>query len=383
MSGTGSPARARLLALTAMLGLSSMAAGCGVFGSSHDKHFSAEFTRAIGVYKHSDVRVLGVRIGEVTKITPEGDRVKIDMVYDGSYKIPADAKAVILAPSIVSDRYVQLTPVYSSGPTLPDGAEISLDSHRTAEPVELDEIYKNIDTLNQALGPNGANKQGALSDLLKVGAANLRGNGKALHSTLTGLSQAVKTLSDSRSDLFTTIANLQTFTTTIAQNDSIVAQFDQDLAVVADQLNGERTDLATAIRTLASALGEVASFVKENSANLTANIANLKTVTQVLVKEKAALREFLDTAPTALSNLQLAYNSASGTLDTRDNSFSAGGPTAALCNLLAIAQPGSAANCRNTLGLPPLLKSSAATPSAASSSSDRDLTLAGILEVSS
>jgi phospholipid/cholesterol/gamma-HCH transport system substrate-binding protein len=204
---------------------------------------------------------------------------------------------------------------------------------------------------------------------------------------VTGLSQAVKTLSDSRGDLFSTIANLQACTTTIAQNDGIVAQFNQDLATVADQLNGERTDLATAIKTLASALGEVASFVKENSSNLTANISNLKTVTQVLVKEKAALREFLDTAPTALSNLQLAYNSASGTLDTRDNSSSAGGPTGALCNLLAIAGQ-SAANCRNTLGLPPLptAKRSAATSSAPqasiSNASTRDLTMAGILEAS-
>ena len=380
--------RQRLLALTALLGLSSMAAGCGLFGGGHDKHFSAEFKRAIGVYVHSDVRVLGVRIGEVTKIEPKGDRVRIDMVYDGSYKIPADAKAVILSPSIVSDRYVQLTPVYSSGATLADGAELSLDSHRTAEPIELDEIYENIDTLNKALGPNGANSHGALSDLLKVGAQNLRGNGQALNSTLTGLSRAVQTLSDSRNDLFTTIANLQAFTTTIAQNDSIVAQFDQDLAVVADQLNGERTDLATAIRTLASALGEVASFVKENAANLTSNIANLKTVTQVLVKEKAALREFLDTAPTALSNLQLAYNSSSGTLDTRDNSNSAGGPTGALCNLLAIIQPGSAAHCRDTLGLPPLplsRTSSSTAPSAtqpASGAAAPDPSLGGILAAS-
>ena len=379
--------RQRLMALTAVLGLSSLAAGCGIFGGSGTKHFSAEFTRAVGVYKHSDVRVLGVRIGEVTKITPHGDRVRIDMTYDASYKTPADAHAVILSPSIVSDRYVQLTPVYSSGPTLADGQLISLESKRTAEPVELDTIYKNIDTLNQALGPHGANAKGALSDLLKVGAANLRGNGQALNSTLTGLSQAVKTLADSRGDLFTTIANLQNFTTTVAQNDAIVAQFDQDLAVVASQLNGERTDLATAIKTLASALGEVASFVKQNSSNLTANIANLKTVTGVLVKEKAALREFLDTAPTALSNLQLAYNPASGTLDTRDNSTSAGGPTGALCNLLSIIPGQSAADCRSKLGLPPLpaLPSSATRGTAAPAiltRSERDLTLGGILEAS-
>lgn len=368
----------RLLAATAVFGVSTVAAGCTGLGGSDTKRFSAEFSKAVGVYVHSDVRVLGVRIGEVTKITPEGDRVKIDMSYDASYKIPADAKAVILAPSIVSDRYVQLTPVYSSGPTLQDGADLTLESKRTAVPVELDEIYRNIDTLNQALGPKGANKKGALSDLLHVSAQNLRGNGQALHETLTGLSRAVQTLSNSRSDLFTTIANLQAFTTTIAQNDSIVQQFDDDLAVVADQLNGERTDLATAIKTLASALGEVASFVKENASNLTANIANLKTVTQVLVKEKAALREFLDTAPTALSNLQLAYNSKSGTLDTRDNSNGAGGPVGALCNLLAIAQPGSAAACRNQLGgLLPAAPQAKTSPS--SYTTERDLTMAGIL----
>jgi virulence factor Mce-like protein len=372
-----SPVRRRLLALVALLGLSSMAAGCGVFGGGDQKHFQADFNRAIGVYVHSDVRVLGVRIGEVTKITPLGDRVRLDMTYDASYKIPADAKAVLLAPSIVSDRYVQLTPVYKSGPLLPDGAMLDLESKRTAEPIELDQIYKNIDTLNLALGPDGANKNGALSDLLKVGADNLRGNGQALNTTLTGLSQAVKTLSDSRSDLFTTIANLQAFTTTLAQNDSVIAQFDRNLAIVADQLNGERDDLALAIKQLAVALGEVSSFVKENQANLTSNVANLTSVTQVLVKEKAALREFLDTAPTALSNLQLAYNPESGTLDTRDNSNSAGGPAGALCNLLAIAGQ-SAAQCRDTLGLPSFPKAPAAQRSSA-----RDLSMGGILAVQS
>ena len=376
----------RLVALTALVATTGLTAGCGLFGGPSQKHFSAEFHRAIGVYVHSDVRVLGVRIGEVTKITPEGDRVRLDMTYDASYKIPEDAKAVLLAPSIVSDRYVQLTPVYSSGPTLPDKAELSLSSGRTAEPVELDTIYKNIDTLNQALGPEGANSEGALSDLLHVGAQNLDGNGQALHDTLTGLSQAVQTLSDSRSDLFTTIANLQAFTTTIARNDSLVQQFDTDLATVADQLNGERTDLAQAIKQLAVALGEVAAFVKENKDNLTANISNLASVTSVLVKEKAALREFLDTAPTALSNLQLAYNSTSGTLDTRDNSNGQGGPAGALCNLLAVAGM-SAADCRNSLGLPPLLKGQSRAPSTpapvAPTLGERDLTLGGILEVAS
>ena len=340
----------RLLGLLTALALTVAVSGCGLFGGGGKKHFSADFDRAIGVYVHSDVRVLGVKIGEVTKITPHGDRVRLDMTYDSSYKIPADAQAILLAPSIVSDRYVQLAPVYESGPTLPDGIHLGLD--RTSQPVELDEIYKNLDQLNQALGPNGANKKGALSDLLHVGARNLGGNGEALNGALTGLSQAVKTLADSRNDLFGTITNLQTFTTTIAQNDAIVRAFNADLADVAAQLSGERTDLASAIKQLAAALAEVASFVKQNKTNLTYNIKNLAEVTKVLVHQKAALREFLDTAPTALSNLQLAYNAKSGTLDTRDNSTSQGGPAGVLCNLLAIAGQ-SPTQCQQVLGVIP------------------------------
>jgi phospholipid/cholesterol/gamma-HCH transport system substrate-binding protein len=246
--------------------------------------------------------------------------------------------------------------------------------------------------LNQALGPKGANKDGALSDLISVGADNLRGNGARLNSTLTGLSTAVKTLADNRSDLFGTISNLQQLTTALAQNDAAVRAFNLDLASVADQLNGERTDLAQAIRQLAAALGEVAAFVKENKDNITANVADLASVTGVLVKQRRALREFLDTAPTALSNLQLAYNSTSGTLDTRDNSGGQGGAAGVLCNLLAIAGQ-SVTACNSVLGglLPqaPSASSSTLTPRSApaalpagSSLEGRDLSLGGILEVS-
>jgi phospholipid/cholesterol/gamma-HCH transport system substrate-binding protein len=323
---------------------------------------------------HSDVRILGVKVGEVTKITPEGTKVRLDMTYDASYKVPADAKAVLVAPSIVSDRYVQLTPVWTQGPVLPDGTHLGVD--RTGAPIELDQIYENLDTLNQALGPKGANKDGALSDLLAVGAANLKGNGTRLNTTLTGLSTAVATLADNRTELFATIDNLQRLTSTLAQNDAAVRAFNTDLAVVADQLNGERTDLATAIKQLASALGEVASFVKENRDDLTANIADLASVTSVLVKQRRALREILDVSPTALSNLQLAYNSKSGTLDTRDNSGAQGGPAGVVCNLLSFANL-APPNCSSLLGGggPPVLPGAA--PRATSPA--RDLTLGGIL----
>jgi phospholipid/cholesterol/gamma-HCH transport system substrate-binding protein len=380
------PTRSRLTALVTVLGLATTLAGCSPFGGSSKRHFSADFDRVIGVYVHSDVRVLGVKIGQVTSIKTTGKKVHLEMEYDDSYKIPKDVKAVVLAPSIVSDRYVQLSPVYTKGDTLPDHGHVD----QTLVPVELDQVYKNIDSLDLALGPGGANKNGALSDLLKVGAANLDGNGEALHGTLDGLSKAVETLANSRGDLFATIDNLQQFTTVLAQNDSTVRAFNATLANVAAQLNGERTDLATAVKTLSSALAQVATFVQENKDNLTYNVKNLASVTSVLVKQKRALKEFIDTAPAALSNLQLAYNPKSGTLDTRADNTTMG-PAFLLCSLFAAvpgALPASAATlCKTAAGglpaLPGAARSSLLTQGQASNPASRDLTLGGILEASS
>ncbi|HWG94651.1 MAG TPA: MCE family protein [Mycobacteriales bacterium] len=324
----------RVLGLLAALAVVAATAGCGAFGSD-SKTLTAYFERTVGLYVESDVRILGVRVGEVTAIEPEGDRVRVDMVYDAEYELPADARAVVVAPSIVSDRYVQITPAYDGGAVLASGSTIDLD--RTEVPLELDEIYSSLDELNRALGPEGANKDGALADLLAVSAQNLEGNGELLGSTLEDFSQAIETLADQRDDLFGTIANLQDFTTTIARSDDTVRAFNRDLAVVADQLAGERDDLARAVRQLGIALGDVAVFVRENRDSLTTNVEGLAEVTRVLVDQQVALEEFLDTAPGALSNLQLAYNPGSGTLDTRDNGPAQieGMPLLVLCPLLA------------------------------------------------
>ena len=304
----------------------------------------AEFVRAVGLYEGSDVRILGVKVGEVTDVRPRGDRVVVDFTYGDEVAVPADVKAVVVAPSVVSDRYVQLTPVYRGGPKLGDGARIGLD--RTAVPVELDRIFASLNDLNVALGPEGANREGALTRLLDVGAANLDGEGRNINRTLRDFSLMVGTLSDSRQDLFGTLRNLQVFTAALARSDTEVRRFNQDLASVADQLAAERDDLALALKNLAIALAEVQSFVKDNRETLGRDIEGLADITGTLAKQKDAMAEALEAGPVALSNLALAYNPSSGTLDTRNNEVQQDDPALYLCSLLtALGEPESA--CRD------------------------------------
>jgi virulence factor Mce-like protein len=332
------------------------ALGWAVLRPAGQMRVTAWFDAAVGLYPGSDVRVLGIAVGKVTDVVPAGDRVRVDMYVDEHYDIPADADAVVLAPSLVSDRYVQFAPVYSGGPKMRDGAAVPLE--RTATPVELDAVYGALDDLSVALGPTGANADGALQDLLHTGAANLDGNGEALNQTLTGFSQAVRTLAEGRENLFSSVDNLQVFTSALAAVDSQVGQFNDNLAAVAHQLAGERQDLSAAIATLSAALGQVATFVQQNTALLTTNVDRLADVTLTLVQQRSALAEVLDVAPAALSNVSRAYNPDTGTLDTRDNSLGSTNADVVVCQLLGSAGRLQLAgvdinNVAQLLGLPP------------------------------
>ncbi|MGW7239567.1 MCE family protein [Streptomyces sp. NPDC054804] len=346
---------------------------------SESVHVTAYFPRTVGIYPGSDVRVLGVRIGEVEKITPEGDRVRVELKYDEGRKVPADAKAAIINSSVVSDRYVQLLPVYRTGPVLRNGAVIP--ETRTAVPVELDRIFDSLHTTADALGPQGANKDGSLSRLLGVSADNLDGQGENLNRTVEDLSQAVTTLSDGRTDLFGTVRNLQVFTAALAADDKSVRSFNTSLAEVAGQLAGERKDLADALKNLGTALGDVSAFVKNNKKSLTSNVQGLSKVTKVLVTQRAALAELLEVAPTGLSNLNNAYNPSSGTLDTRNNAQQAQDPASLLCSVLKTTgdEGGKNPDCKE---LKDLFDSLPKVPQGSAVTGTVDRTLGGILGAS-
>ncbi|MGZ6801398.1 MAG: MCE family protein [Mycobacteriaceae bacterium] len=334
--------------LVAALAVVALVAGAYAFWPRHDSvKVTGEFVRAVGLYPGSDVRILGVKVGTVDDVVPEGDKVLVTFEYDAKYRVPASAKAAVEAPSLVSDRYVQLFPAYTSGPVMQSGAQIGLD--RTAVPVELDRISQSLDQLLVALGPTGANKNGAFQDLLHTGAQNLAGQGQNLHDTTHSLSLALQTLSGGRNDLFGTVKNLQSFTTMLATNDGQVRRLNSDLANVSVQLDGERGDLAAALKNLAIALNEVSSFVHDNRAGLTTNLKQLASVTGTVAAQRDALSEALTNAPVALSNLQNAYNPAAGTLDTRANINENLKVQNLLCDLIvASGQPAS--TCKTVTG---------------------------------
>jgi len=295
-----------------------VAGGVILYRTSHQgKQVTAYFTETIGVYPGSTVRVLGVPVGTVDAVQPQGTQVKVTMTVNSGVAVPADAKAVVVAASVVSDRYIQLTPAYSGGPELADNAVIPVS--RTAVPVEVDQIYTSLYRFAQALGPNALNKNGALSELVKTGAANLTGNGAYLHAMITQFGALSKTLGDNSDNLFATITNLQVFTSMLKANDGQVRLAEQQLADVSGFLAADRQNLGAALNLLATALGQVQGFIANNRSLLKSNITKLASITRLLVDERASLTEAVNTIPLAVDNVVNAYDSTNRTLDGRGN----------------------------------------------------------------
>lgn len=284
--------------------------------------FSARFSSSVGVYPGSDVRVLGVPVGKVVSVTPDGTVVKVGMQLDKDVEVEADTYAVVVSPNLVSDRYVQLTGAYDTGaadagPTLRNGAVIPRD--RTRTPVELDELTRNLTQLTTALGPNGANATGALSKLLKVGADNLQGNGKKINDTIRALGESGRTLDASKFDIFATIEQLSTFTTTLQQNDAALARVNDNFATVSQTFANDRRTFGEALRELGTALDLVQDFVRDNRGALKQNVDKLQTVAATLAKQRSSLAKTLKSAPLLLQNFLNAYDPENNLLRGRAN----------------------------------------------------------------
>lgn len=285
-----------------------VAAWVAPFGSS-DRTVTAHFPQAIGIFQGSDVTIMGVGVGRVKKVVPEGDSVRVEMTYSGDYKLPADVKAAIVTPTLVADRFIQLVPAYGGGPVLADGGDIPLD--RSVVPIEMDQIYNSLNEITSSLGPNGANKDGALGKVLATTADSFRGNGKFGHDAIENLAAAARTLGDNSPELFATIESLAGITQTLAKQDKQVSRFLKDLSKASNDLAGESNELQRALEAIARAVVVTRSFIHDNKDLLVSDLAKLAHLLDVISRERTSLKTTLDVAPLGISNLGLQFDTIS------------------------------------------------------------------------
>lgn len=292
----------------------------------------AYFPSTDGIYAGDEVRILGVPVGKIDEIEPEDGRVRVEFHIDGDVDVPADAQAIIVAPSLVSSRYLQLTPQYAGGDKLEDGATIP--EARTAVPVEWDEIKGQLNDLAVALGPQGANKDGSLSDLVDAAAGALDGQGSTINQTIVDLAGAIEVLESGGDDAFATVRNLQVFVEALGQSDVQIGEFLERLDAVSQLLADDKHLVRSTLRDLSTAVDDVEGFIKAHRGRLTKAMRGLTDVVGVVARQQGDLAQILHVAPNALENLTETYHQKQNAVGVDLHAANVSSPGALICGAI-------------------------------------------------
>jgi phospholipid/cholesterol/gamma-HCH transport system substrate-binding protein len=284
------------LALATALGLT----GCTPVLGSH-LTVSALMADSAGLFVGNDVGVLGVPVGKVTSIKPEGGHVRVTLSIDRGQPVPADAGAVVVARSVATDRYVELTPVYHSGPRIADGAVIPEPKTRT--PVDFDEVLEALNTFTSGIAGSKGTRN-AIANILEQGSKAVDGKGQLLNRTITSLGGAVDSISGQRENISGTVKSLDTLVATIAANDELVRDFVTQVSRASRLLAGERTNFRSALRSLSRAVALVADFAHRNRQQLVSSLDRSSALMRSLLTRRDDLAEILPVMPVTLQNLQ-------------------------------------------------------------------------------
>ncbi|MEO6792861.1 MAG: MCE family protein [Mycobacterium sp.] len=295
----------------------------------------AYFDNSNGVFVGDEVRILGVRVGEITRIEPQPKRVKISFWYDDKYRVPADVNAVVLSPSLVTARAIQLTPVYSGGPVLPDAAVIPRE--RTAVPVEWDDFRDQLQHLTTMLQPTQPGGVSTLGGFINTAADNLRGQGTNIHNTIVEVSQTISALGDHSTDIFSTVKNLSILVSALRDSDTVLRRLNQNLASATSALADDPNEVAAAVRDLNTAVVQVKEFVADNSGALETTSAKVASVSQALVDSLDNVKQFLHMAPTVAQNFVNIYQPAQGTLTGALSTNNLSDPISFVCGAIQAA----------------------------------------------
>ncbi|MBC7300451.1 MAG: MCE family protein [Nocardia sp.] len=304
------------IARTMMIAATALALGsCSLLPSQFDDalgrstKITADFENIAGMFEGNEVMVLGLAVGKVDKIVPKGTYVEVHMTIDSGTKIPKEAIAAIISPSIVTNRHIDISPPFTGGETLKSGDH--LPKARTRTPVELDTMIKTIDQFAAALKPEpGQEGLGPLSG--RVLYPVLNGNGQKIRETLDALSGALKVGVDNKDAISNIIIKLNELTTMLADNDQSVRDFSDRMTAMSGLLAEQAPGLQATLDQLNQFLANTSTTFAGHQDELAASLAGLTNVTNQLRANSGAMVEIVDVVPMLMQNIDGAINKEKG-----------------------------------------------------------------------
>ena len=272
--------------LTALLGLTIANTTLG-----DTSGYIARFTDVTGLNKGDDIRMSGVRIGQITDISVVDDKwadVRFDVEADR--QLPKSVTAAIKYRNLIGQRYVALA--VGSGDTnavLSPGDTIPLEHTQPA--LNLTELFNGFQPLFQALQPDEVNK--LAGELIQV----LQGEGGTIDSVLSHTASLAGTIARKDKVIGQVIDNLNAVLTTVNERTTEVSGLIDQLQQLASGLAAQRQPIGDAIGALGELTESTAGLLSSARPPIKQDIAALGRLAGNLADHGDTVDKFLAGLP--------------------------------------------------------------------------------------
>ncbi|WP_018682848.1 MCE family protein [Actinokineospora enzanensis] len=266
--------------------------------------YSAEFSEAAGLGPDDEVRIAGVKVGRVSDVDLDGDRVVVRFKVRDAW-LGDRTRAEIKIKTLLGQKFLALDP---QGETVLDpGTRIPRE--RTMAPYDVLEAFRGLaDTVNQVDTTQLAKSFEVISQTFANTPDDVRG-------ALTGLQSLSRTISSRDEELARLLANTRQISTTLADRDAEVGKLLADGGLLLQELNNRQQAISTLLTGTQDLARELQGLVADNNAQLGPVLQSLDQFTSMLQRNQASLAQGIQ----KLAPFVRQFNNAIGTGRWFDN----------------------------------------------------------------
>ena len=261
--------------------------------------YRALFEDATGLLPGDDVRIAGVRVGEVEKVeVAEGGRralARVVFTVDSDRTVATSTNALIRYRNLVGQRYVALAEGAGSGRALPEGGTLPL--RQTQSALDLTVLFNGFKPLFAALSPEDVNA--FAMEIIKT----LQGEAGNVNSLLASTASLTSTLADRDQVIGRTIDNLNTVLATVDERSDQLSTLLAELQRFVSGLAEDRAAIGASLTNIAGLAESTAGLVRDARPSLRKDIRELSAVTKNLDDNKEVVAGVLQRLPTKLNTI--------------------------------------------------------------------------------
>ncbi len=299
MSTRSSLVRFLVFVVATLLATGTLAATIANIQFGDKSRYTAVFTDVTGLAAGQEVRIAGVRVGEVGKIRVAPDRVhaEVELNVLRTSVLTQGTRATIKYRNLVGERYVALTQAVGGATPLKDGARIGLDHTQAA--LDLTVLFNGFKPLFAALSPKDVNELSG--EIVSV----LQGEGGTVNSLLSRTASLTSTLADRDAVIGRTITNLNTVLGTVDEHDAALKQLIDQLQRFISGLSADRKTIGASLTNINSLTDQTADLLRVTRPSIKADISTLRDLTANLNEpaNTATFEKFLSTSPGKLAQI--------------------------------------------------------------------------------